>query len=265
MHDQFVQAAILGLVEGVTEFLPVSSTGHLILAGDVLGFEGPASKVFDVVVQLGAILAVVVVYFGRLWRVATGLTNSAAAWRFVTAVLIAFLPAAVLGAALHGVIKGVLFNSTVVSLSLILGGVAILAFERLSPRASFFEVEDFSPSLSLRIGLWQCLALIPGVSRSGATILGSEMMGVDRRAATEFSFFLAIPTMVGATAYDLYKNWATMDTTGEAMIAVGFVVAFLSAIVVVRVLVDFVGRYGLTPFAWYRIAVGGIGLAALYL
>lgn len=264
MLDAYLQAVFLGIIEGLTEFLPVSSTGHLILMGDVLGFNGPSDKVFDVVIQLGAILAVCVVYFQRLWRVALGLTHSAAAWRFVTAVVIAFLPAAILGAGLHGIIKGVLFNSTVVAIALIVGGFAILAVERFAPRPRFAEIEGFTPALSLKIGLFQCLALIPGVSRSGATILGAEMIGVDRRTAAEFTFFLAIPTMAGATVYDLYKSWGDLNLDAGVLIAIGFVAAFLSALVVVRGFVAFVGRYGLTPFAWYRIVVGAVALALLY-
>lgn len=264
MLDAYLQAVFLGIVEGLTEFLPVSSTGHLILMGDVLGFNGPSDKVFDVVIQLGAILAVCVVYFQRLWGVALGLTRSAASWRFVMAVVVAFIPAAILGAGLHGIIKGVLFNSTVVSIALIAGGFAILAVERFAPRPRFAEIEGFTPSLSLKIGLFQCLALIPGVSRSGATILGAEMIGVDRRTAAEFTFFLAIPTMAGATVYDLYKSWGDLNLDAGVLIAIGFVTAFLSALVVVRGFVAFVGRYGLTPFAWYRIAVGAVALALLY-
>ncbi len=266
MSDQHLQAALLGVVEGLTEFIPVSSTGHLILLGDLLGFVGQTEDVFKVAIQLGAILAVCVVYFGRLSRVATGmLTGSPAAWRFAIVVLIAFLPAAVLGAALHGVIKGALFNPTVVSVALILGGVAILAVERLIPAPRHFEIEGFTPGLALKIGLFQCLALIPGVSRSGATILGSLMMRVDRRTAAEFSFFLAIPTMAGATAYDLYKNWDAMSLDAGVLIAIGFVTAFVSAALVVRTLVDFVSRYGFAPFAYYRIVLGSGMLAFIYL
>jgi undecaprenyl-diphosphatase len=264
MLEAFLLAAFLGIVEGLTEFLPVSSTGHLILANTLLGFEAPANQAFDVVIQLGAILAICVVYFGRLWRVAAGLPHSAASWRFVTAVFLAFLPAAVLGAAFHGIIKSVLFNPTVVSVALIAGGFAILAAERAVPESRHGEIEGFSPSLALRIGLFQCLSMVPGVSRSGATILGSLLMGVERRTAAEFSFFLAIPTMAGATAYDLYKNWGAMNADAGVLIAIGFVTAFLSALVVVRTFVGFVGRYGFGPFAWYRIAVGTLMLGVLY-
>ena len=263
--DQYLDAILLGLVEGLTEFLPVSSTGHLILLDELLGFNGPPGKVFEVVIQLGAILAICVVYFARLWNVAIGLKDDPGARRFVIAVLLAFLPAMVLGAGLHGIIKSVLFNPTVVSLALIVGGVAILVVERFVPAPRYHRIEGFPAPLALKIGLCQCLALVPGVSRSGASILGALLMGVDRRAAAEFSFFLAVPTMAGATAYDLYKNWRGMSFDDGALIAVGFITAFIAAALVVKMLVDFVGRYGFTPFGWYRIAIGTGMLAFLYL
>jgi undecaprenyl-diphosphatase len=263
--DPYLEATLLGIVEGITEFLPVSSTGHLILVGDLLGFEGPPGKVFDVVIQFGAVLAVCFVYFDRLLGVALGLRDDPRSWRFSIAVLLAFLPAAVLGAALHGVIKAVLFNPTVVCISLIVGGIAILLVERVIPRSRYHEIEGFSAPLAIKIGLFQSMALVPGVSRSGATILGALMMGVDRRTAAEFSFFLAIPTMLGATVYDLYKNWAGMNLESGALIAVGFVAAFFAAVAVVRSFIDFVGRYGFAPFGWYRIVLGGAMLASLHL
>lgn len=263
--DQYLDAILLGLIEGLTEFLPVSSTGHLIIFDRLLDFQGPPGKVFEVVIQLGAILAICTVYFTRLWKVVTGLPDSPDARRFALAVILAFLPAMVLGAGLHGVIKTLLFNPTVVSVALIVGGVAILLVERLVPVARYHQIERFPAPLALKIGLCQCLALVPGVSRSGATILGSLLMGVDRRTAAEFSFFLAIPTMAGATAYDLYKNWGVMTLDAGALIAVGFVTAFIAAALVVKTLVDFVGRYGFAPFGWYRIALGTGMLAFLYL
>ena len=265
MIDQYLDATLMGLVEGLTEFLPVSSTGHLIMLDELLGFQGPPGKVFEVVIQLGAILAICVVYFQRLWQVATGLKDDPGARRFVMAVLIAFLPAMVLGAGLHGVIKTLLFNPTVVSIALIMGGIAILLVERLVPVARYHRIENFSAPLALKIGFCQCLALVPGVSRSGASILGALLMGVDRKAAAEFSFFLAVPTMAGATAYDLYKNWSVMSLDSGLLILVGFVTAFIAAALVVKTLVDFVGRYGFTPFGWYRIAIGTGMLAFLYL
>ncbi|MFM2044151.1 MAG: hypothetical protein RLY86_2727 [Pseudomonadota bacterium] len=258
--SQTLDAILLGVLEGLTEFIPVSSTGHLILLGELLGFRGETEDLFKVVIQLGAILAVLVVYFARLWKVLIGLPFDNGARRFAAAVLLAFLPAAILGVLFHGYIKAVLFNPVVVCAALVVGGILILIAERAVPVARHYYVEEFPVSLSLRIGLFQCLALIPGVSRSGASIIGALMMGVDRRAAAEFSFFVAIPTMLGAATYDLYKNREILTFDGVELIAIGFATAFLSALLVVRSLVAFVGKYGFTPFAWYRIVLGTIGL-----
>lgn len=265
MLETYFNAVLLGLVEGLTEFLPVSSTGHLILLVDLIGFQGPPGRVFEVAIQLGAILAICVVYFRRLWDVAINLGRDPRAMRFVVAILLAFLPAAVIGVFAHKFIKEMLFNPTVVSVALVVGGVAILVIERFLPTPRYHEVERFPATLALKIGFFQCIAMIPGVSRSGATILGALLMRVDRRTAAEFSFFLAIPTMLGATAYDLYKNWSSMTVDDGALIAVGFVVAFVAAALVVRTLVDFVGRYGFSPFGWYRIALGSAMLVWLHL
>jgi undecaprenyl-diphosphatase len=254
-HDT-ISALILGAVEGFTEFLPVSSTGHLILVGDLLGFQSDIGKVFEIVIQLGAILAVVVFSFGRLWRVLVGLPTDPGARRFALAVIIAFLPAAVLGAIFHDFIKNVLFSPWVVVVTLVLGGIAILLLERLAPRPRHRTVEGLPMKTALGIGFCQAVAMIPGVSRAGATILGAEMLGVDRRVATEFSFYLAIPTMLGATVLDLYKNRDELTTNGIGLIALGFITAFVVAVPVVRGLIGFVGRFGLTPFAWYRIVLG---------
>lgn len=261
---QYLDAVLLGLLEGLTEFIPVSSTGHLILLGEMLGFKGQAEDLFKVVIQLGAILAILLVYFGKLWGVVRGLIQgNGESFRFTAAILLAFLPAAIIGALAHSYIKSVLFNPTVVSVALITGGIAILAAERLVPRPQHFAVEAFPPKLSLAIGFAQCLAMIPGVSRSGATIIGALLMGVERKAAAEFSFFVAIPTMLGAATYDLYKNRAVLELGNVGLIAIGFIVAFLSALLVVRWLVNFVGRHGFAPFAWYRIALGTIMLTWL--
>lgn len=261
---QYLDAVLLGLLEGLTEFIPVSSTGHLILLGEMLGFKGQAEDLFKVVIQLGAILAILLVYFQKLWGVVRGLAQgNGESYRFTAAILLAFLPAAVIGVFAHSYIKSVLFNPTVVSIALITGGVAILLAERLVPRPQHFAVEAFSPKLSLSIGFAQCLAMIPGVSRSGATIIGALLMGVERKAAAEFSFFVAIPTMLGAATYDLYKNRDVLAVDSVGMIAVGFIVAFLSALLVVRWLVAFVGRHGFAPFAWYRIVIGSIMLTWL--
>lgn len=259
----FLQAALLGLVEGLTEFLPVSSTGHLILLTDLLNFQGPPGKVFEIVIQLGAILAIVALYAPTLFGVARRAPTDPAARRFILAVLLAFLPAAVVGAFAHSFIKSVLFSPWVVSVSLIVGGLAILAIERTRPVARHANISAFAPSLALGIGAFQGLALIPGVSRSGATIMGALLLGVERKTATEFSFFLAIPTMFGATVYDVYKNRGTLDFDGAALIAVGFAVAFVSALLVVRAAVGFIGKHGFAPFAWYRIALGIVMITVL--
>ncbi len=258
-----LQAALLGLVEGLTEFLPVSSTGHLILLVDLLGFQGPPGKVFEIVVQLGAILAVCVLYGRALLSIVLAAPTNPGARRFIAAVLIAFLPAAVVGALAHDFIKSVLFSPWVVSVTLILGGIAILLIERVKPVPRYGDVRQFSPGLALRIGAFQVLAMIPGVSRSGATIMGAMLAGVERRTAAEFSFFLAIPTMFGATAYDLYKNRGTLTLDGSAVILVGFLVAFLAALLMVRAVVGFISRHGFAPFAWYRIALGIVMLVVL--
>lgn len=255
-HPPYLIAALLGLVEGLTEFIPVSSTGHLILLVDLLGFQGPPGKVFEIAIQLGAILAVCILYWRRLLHVAIGLFSDHASQRFATNILLGFLPAMVIGALAHDFIKGVLFSPWVVSVTLVLGGIAILLIERNRPQPTVPHVEAITPGLALRIGLCQCLAMIPGVSRSGATIMGAMLLRVDRSAATEFSFFLAIPTMLAATVYDLYKNWDFLSLDDGTLIATGFLCAFLAALVVVRTLIRFVSRNGFAPFAYYRIIIG---------
>ncbi len=261
-----IKPAFLGIVEGITEFLPVSSTGHLIFFADVLGFEGSSEKTFEVVIQLGAILSVCVLYFTRLWNVLRGMARrDPAAWRFAMAVILAFIPAAILGVLMHDFIKEVLFSPLIVAISLILGGVAMMAAEklyRLPP--SVHAVEDFSPLLALKIGLFQCLALIPGVSRSGATIIGALLMGVERRTAAEFSFFLAIPVMFGATAYDLWDGRAAITGDSLQTIAIGFVTSFIVAWLVIKWFVGFVSTRSFMPFAWYRIAAGIVMLGWIF-
>lgn len=261
---EFLAAALLGLVEGLTEFIPVSSTGHLILLVDLLGVELPPGQVFEIVIQLGAILAICVVYAQKLFGVAINAPRDPAARRFIFVILLAFLPAMVIGAFAHGFIKAVLFSPYVVSVMLILGGIAIIIIERNVPKARHHKVEEFSPKLALKIGLFQVLAMVPGVSRSGATIMGALLMGVERRTAAEFSFFLAIPTMVAATVYDLYKNWDVLSVDDGSIIAVGFVTAFIAALIVVRTLLNFVSKHGFEPFAWYRIALGSLMLCILF-
>jgi undecaprenyl-diphosphatase len=260
-----IDAVILGIVEGVTEFIPVSSTAHLLLAEKVLGFASPGSA-FTVLIQLGAILALLSVYAARLWQIVTDLPKSPRTRRFVVGVLIAFLPAAIFGVALHSVITGVFFHSLwLISAALLLGGIALLALDRMPLRPRHTDIMDYPLGLCLGIGLFQCLALIPGVSRSGATIAGALLLGTDKRSAAEYSFFLAMPTMAGAFAYDLYKNLDTLDMNAGLIIALGFVVAFLAALIVVRGFLGFVARHGFAPFAWWRIAVGVVGLGAALL
>jgi len=261
----FAEAVLLGFLEGLTEFIPVSSTGHILLAGHFLGFES-AGKTFEVLIQLGAVLAVLSVYFGRLWRVAAALPHDPAARRFVAAIALAFLPAAVIGALAHGFIKEVLFETpALICVMLILGGVALFVIDRLELRPVHRDAMQYPPGLAFRIGLFQCLAMVPGVSRSGATIAGALLMGCDKRSAAEFSFFLAMPTMAGAFAFDLFKNRDVLSFDDAALIAVGFVAAFVSALIVVRALLDFVSRHGFTPFAYWRILVGSLGLLGLWL
>ncbi len=260
------KTVLIGVVEGLTEFLPVSSTGHIILAEEVLHFQGPPGKVFEIVIQLGAILAICVLYRAKIWSTVTGVVRrEPPAVRFAAAVVVAFLPAAVVGVAAHKYIKSVLFNPMVVAVALIVGGFVILIIERYARRPRIKSVDEIDLKTALFIGICQCLAMIPGVSRAGATIMGARVFRVDRATATEFSFFLAIPTMIGAAVYDLYKNWSTLDWHGSGLIALGFVMAFLSALVVVAAFVRFISRHGFAVFAWYRIAVGTLALVLLFM
>ena len=249
-------ALLLGIVEGLTEFLPVSSTGHLILVVDLIGFRGPPGQVFEVVIQLGAIGAVCWEYFGRFARAASGALSDPEQFRFLRNILLAFLPSVVVGAFAYDFIKAYLFDPWVVVISLILGGFAILLIEHHLPAPRDHSVEQMPARIAFYIGLCQLLSMIPGVSRAGATIMGGLLLGVDRRTATEFSFFLAVPTMLAASSYDLYKNWGDLNADSLGVIAVGFVAAFLCALVVVRGLIAFVSRHGFGPFAWYRMAIG---------
>ena len=257
------QALFLGLVEGLTEFIPVSSTGHILLAGHFLGFDS-TGKVFEIAIQLGAILAILSVYFAKLWRLLVDFPKDARTRRFVFGILAAFFPAALIGAFAHDFIKTVLFESPrLICVMLLIGGVILLAVDRMALKPRFTDIMDFPLSLCLKIGLFQCLAMIPGTSRSGATIVGALLMGTDKRAAAEFSFFLAMPTMAGAFAYDLYKNRDVLSTDDLGIIAIGFVAAFVTAVFVVRHVLDYVSRSGFALFAWWRIIVGAAGLAAL--
>jgi len=256
-------AALLGLIEGLTEFIPVSSTGHLLLAGHFLGFQS-AGRTFEVVIQLGAVLAILTVYAGKLWAVFRAVPHDPAAQRFVVSVLIAFLPAAVIGVLAHDFIKTVLFESPMlISVMLILGGIVLLFVDRLAVSPRYDDAMTLPLGVAFKIGLIQCLAMIPGVSRSGATIVGALWLGAGRRAAAEFSFFLSMPTMAGAFAYDLYKNRDVLDASALGDIAVGFVMAFISAVLVVRWLLGYLGNHGFAVFGWWRIAVGVTALVAL--
>jgi undecaprenyl-diphosphatase len=257
-------AAFLGLVEGLTEFIPVSSTGHLLLIAHFLKFES-AGKTFEVVIQLGAVLAILTVYAGRLWRVFSTAHRDPAAMRFIVAVLIAFLPAVLIGVLAHDFIKTVLFESPrLIAVMLILGGAVLLVIDRVAPVPKYDEAMDLPLGVALKIGLFQCLAMVPGVSRSGATIVGALMMGVSKRAAAEFSFFLSMPTMAGVFVYDLWKNRHVLDFSAVSDIAVGFSVAFIVAVFVVRGVLAFISRNGFAPFGWWRIIVGSAALVALW-
>jgi len=258
-------ALILGLIEGLTEFIPVSSTGHLLLVGHFLGFHSPGNT-FQVLIQLGAILAITGVYFGRLWGLLTTLPTDPGSRRFVIGILLAFLPAALVGVAAHDFIKTVLFETpALVCSTLIIGGFILLALDRMKLEPRYTDVADYPLKTAFIIGLFQCLALVPGVSRSGATIAGALLLKCDKRSAAEFSFFLAMPTMAGAFAYDLYKNIDKLSTNDLGLIGVGFVAALVSGVFVVKMVLDFITRHGFAPFAYWRIAVGVVGLALLYI
>ncbi len=266
--ELFIQAVGLGMLEAATEFLPVSSTGHLLLAGHFLGFAGPPGKVFEIAIQLGAILAICVLYFRKLWDITTALPRKGSlgtnARRFALGVVCAFLPAAVLGVLAHDVITAHLFNPWVVCSMLVLGGVVILYLESgRRPIAKVYDIDAIDWRLALKIGAMQCLAMVPGVSRSGATIMGAMWLGVNRKVATEFSFFLAIPTMAGAVSLSLWEQRDVLQAEDLALIGVGLVSAFIGALLVVRWLVGFISRRTFKPFAWYRIAVGSMGLLGL--
>jgi undecaprenyl-diphosphatase len=266
MTFDFIKAIILGVVEGLTEFVPVSSTGHLLLMQRLLGFgDDDFGKSFAVLIQFGAILALLSIYAARLWHLFLGAFNDPAARRFILGVLIAFLPAAVIGALAYKLIKEVLFNPWVVCVSLIVGGIILLWVDRLKLDPRYHEATKFTLPMYFIIGLAQCVSMIPGVSRSGATIVSAMLLGADRRAAAEFSFWLAMPTMAGAFAYDLYKQHGQMTNGNVAIVAVGFVVSFIAAWFVVKSFLGYVSRHGFTLFVWWRLIVGALGLIALSL
>ena len=261
-----IKAIFLGIVEGLTEFIPVSSTGHLLLVGHFFGFDDDAfGKTFTVLIQLGAILALLSIYAARLWQLFLGMFTNPEARRFIIGVLIAFLPAMVIGALAYGVIKSVLFNVWIVCAMLLLGGVVLLVIDRLNLKPRYHDATKFTLPMYLGIGVMQCLSMVPGVSRSGATIVGAMLFGADKRAATEFSFWLAMPTMVGAFAFEAFKSRAEFAGGNTLIIAVGFAVSFVCGWFVVKTLLGYVARHGFALFAWWRIVVGGLGLLALLL
>lgn len=265
MERDTIVAAFLGLLEGLTEFIPVSSTGHLLLAGHFLGFDSPA-RAFEVLIQLGAILAILGVYAGRLWSIFSSAPHDPKARRFIAAVALAFLPAVVVGVLAHDLIKTVLFETpALIAVMLILGGIVLLFVDRIATRPRYAQAEDLPLGVAAGIGLIQCLAMVPGVSRSGATIVGALLMGASKRAAAEFSFFLSMPTMAGAFAYDLYKTGAVLDAAAWVNVAVGFACAFAAAVFVVKWLLNYVSRHGYALFAWWRIIVGILVLLGLRL
>ena len=256
MADELLKAVVLGLVEGVTEFIPVSSTGHLIVVGEWLGQSDARAKTFDIFIQLGAILAIVWLYRIRLLQAAASARTDPASRRFFLNLAISFVPAAAIGFLIHDWIKEHLFKTEVVAWALILGGIVILLIERWSPRTKFEEVSEVPPLTALGVGLAQVLSLIPGTSRSGATIMGGYALGLSRRAATELSFFLAIPIMFAATLYDLAKSAGGLVPSDAAFFATGFVVSFLSALLVVKAFLGYVSHHSFAAFAWYRIVFG---------
>jgi undecaprenyl-diphosphatase len=259
------KAAVMGIVEGLTEFLPISSTGHLILAGSLLGFDDAKAKVFDIAIQTGAIFAVILVYWQKIHSTVVALPRQPKARRLALNVLIGFLPAVVLGLLFGKAIKEHLFTPVVVASTFILGGFVILWAERRPPGSVRIEhVDDMTPWDALKVGLVQCFAMIPGTSRSGATIIGGMLLGLSRKAATDFSFFLAIPTLIGAGAYSLYKERALLSVADIPLFGVGLVFSFLSAWLCVRWLLRYISTHDFVPFAWYRIAFGIVVLATAW-
>jgi len=264
-HINLVKAAILGVVEGLTEFLPVSSTGHLLLMEHFLGWgDDSFGKSFAILIQLGAILALLTIYFGRIWSLATSMFSQWAAARFVIGVLLAFLPAAVIGALFGSVVKAKLFDVRIVCIMFIIGGFVLLWVDRMNLKPKYLEATAFSLPMYFAIGVIQCLAMVPGVSRSGATIVGAMLFGADRRSAAEFSFWLAMPTMVGAFAYEAYKSRADLAHGDILAIAVGFVFSFIFGWIVVKTFLRYIQRHSFSLFAWWRILLGSAGVYALY-
>ena len=266
-HIDLIKAAVLGIVEGLTEYLPVSSTGHLLLLEHLFGWgDDDFGKSFAILIQLGAILALLTIYFGRIWALAKEMFTQWAAARFVIGVLLAFLPAAVVGALAYHIIKSYLFDVRIVCVTLIVGGFVLLWVDRLNLKARYHEATEFPLLMYLGIGIIQCISMIPGVSRAGATIVGAMLFGADRRSAAEFSFWLAMPTMVGAFAYEIYKSRGDLALGGNvAVTAVGFAFSFIFGWIVVKTFLGYVQRHSFALFAWWRILVGAVGLTALYI
>ena len=266
MIFDLIKAIFLGIVEGLTEFLPVSSTGHLLLVQRFFGFaDEDFGKTFAILIQFGAILALLSIYFVQLWRIAIGFFTDSAARLFVIGVLISFLPAAVVGALAHDFIKAVLFNEWIICFTLIAGGAVLLWIDAIELKPRYHDATTYTLPMYLVIGIFQCFAMVPGVSRSGATIVGAMLLGADRRSAAEFSFWLAMPTMAGAFAYDLYKSHAQMSQGNAIIVAVGFAVSFVCAWIVVKTFLGYVQRHGFALFAWWRVIVGSLGLIFLAL
>jgi len=263
MEHNTIVAAVLGILEGLTEFIPVSSTGHVLLAGHFLGFDSPG-RAFEVIIQLGAIAAILGVYASRILQILADAPHDPTARRFIGAVLLAFMPAVVIGLLAHDFIKTVLFETPMlIAVMLIIGGFIMLWVDRRATEPKYHRAEDFPLGMALKIGFFQCLAMVPGVSRSGATIVGALLMGANKRSAAEFSFFLAMPTMLGAFTLDLIKNRDILDSAAMGNIVIGFVTAFISAIFVVRWVLGYVSQHGYGLFAWWRIIVGSVVLLAL--
>ncbi len=253
----YLVAIFLGFVEGLTEFIPVSSTAHIVLLVEGLNFPAPPGKVFEVFIQIGAILAVMILYRMKIWDTIKGLHNDPVSQKFALNVIIGTIPALLIGLAFHNFIKTVLYNPIIIAAALIIGGLIILFFEKKFQSPTTQDVDSISHKQAFIIGIYQCIAMIPGVSRSGATIMGSLSIGLSRKAATEFSFFLAMPVMFAAVSFDLYKNWDLLvDYPQKGLMVAGLVSAFLTALVIVKTVVGFVSRHGFAPFAWYRIILG---------
>ena len=264
MDASLLTIILLGIVEGVTEFIPVSSTGHLVLAAELLGFDSEAEGTFEIVIQLGAILSVIVLYWRRFWDAGVGtLRREPEALRFARNIALGFIPSMAIGFVAYDAVKAMLESPELVCVALILGGIAILLLERLLKTPRVESVEAMGWKTALGIGLVQCLSMIPGVSRSGATIMGALSLGVERKTAAEYSFFLAVPTMLAASGYDLVRTGAALDSGAWGTIAIGFFVSFVVALVVIRWFIGIVTRHGFAPFAWYRIIVGSLALVWL--